>query len=308
MSDKPCPPLPAFASTLLLAAALLASVACGGPSSVTFGVLTDTQFQAAPSSGTRYYDRSWLKLREALDQFNGRGVRFVVHLGDLVNGDAASYDVILPAFAHAPTPVRFVLGNHDFDIAPERKAGVLERLGVGSGYYAFAEGVWRFVVLNGDELAVNFPKDETLTRESKEMYDALVAAGRPNATTWNGGLSRKQMDFLDAELAAADRAGRPVVVFCHFPVLPPDVHNLWNDQAVIDLLDRHPSAKAYLCGHNHAGNVAVRNGIVYLNFAGLVETPDSIAGAVVTLERDRLLVDGFGREPDRSFPVRGPSH
>jgi len=308
MTGRLRPSLPALAPSLLIAVAVLASFACGRPSSVTFGVLTDTQFQAAPPSGTRHYDRSWLKLREALGQFSGRDLRFVVHLGDLINGDAASYDIILPAFAHAPAPVRFVLGNHDFDIAPEKKAGILERLGVGPGHYAFSEGEWRFVVLNGDELAFNFPKDETLARESREMYEALVAAGRPNATTWNGGLSRRQMAFLDAELAAADRDGRPVVVFCHFPVLPPDVHNLWNDEAVVALLDRHPSAKAYLCGHNHAGGLAVRNDIVYLNFAGLVETAETVAGAVVTLERDRILVDGFGREPDRAFPVRPPAH
>lgn len=295
-------------SLVILAGALAAFAACSRPPSVTFGVLTDTQFQAAPASGTRYYDRSWLKLRQALGQFDGRALRFVIHLGDVVNGDAASYDIILPAFAHSPAPVRYVLGNHDFDIAPERKAGVLDRLGVGRGYYAFSEGGWRFVVLNGEELAANFPKDQRLTRESEEMYAGIVAAGKPNAMTWNGGLGREQLAFLDAELSAADRDGRPVLVSCHFPVLPPNVHNLWNDEAVIALLDRHPSAKAYLCGHNHAGNMAVRNGVVYLNFAGLVETPDSIAGAVVTLDRDRILVDGFGREPDRTFTVRRSPH
>jgi len=298
------PVRPSLALGLVLPALLTAFSACGRPSAVTFGVLADVQFQAAPDSGTRFYDRSWLKLRRALDEFDGRGVRFIVHLGDLVNGDAASYDVILPAFAHAPAPVRFVVGNHDLDVAEDRKAGVLERLGVGPGHYALSEGGWRFVVLNGDELGLNFPKDEGLTRESEEMLAALTAAGRPNATKWNGGISRAQLAFLEAELAAADRAGRPVGVFCHFPVLPPAGHTLWNDEAVIALLDRHPSAKAYFAGHNHAGDLAVRNGVVYLTFAGLVETPDTLAGAVVTLGRDRILVDGFGREPDRSFPIR----
>jgi predicted phosphodiesterase len=294
---------------ILLAPALLAVLAgCGKPSAVTFGVLTDVQFQAAPASGTRYYDRSWLKLRQALDAFDGRGVRFVVHLGDLINGDAAGYDLILPAFAHAPAPVRFVIGNHDFDVADDLKAGLLGRLGVGPGYYAFSEGGWRFVVLNGDELGFNFPKNEGLARESGEMYAALAAAKRPNATRWNGGIGRAQLAFLEAELASADRSGRPVAVFCHFPVLPPAGHNLWNDEAVVALLDRHPAAKAYFAGHNHAGDAAVRNGAVYLTFAGLLETPDTIAGAVVTLDRDRIIVDGFGREPDRAFPLRPGPH
>src|SRR5512137_440582 len=85
---------------LLLLTAALASASCGQPVSVTFGVLTDAQFAPAPSSGTRSYDRSWLKVRDALGIFNGRGVRFGVHLGDLIDHDAGSYDLSLPAFAH----------------------------------------------------------------------------------------------------------------------------------------------------------------------------------------------------------------
>jgi len=289
---------------LLLLTAALASASCGKPVSVTFGVLTDAQFAPAPSSGTRSYDRSWLKVRDALDIFNGRGVRFVVHLGDLIDHDAGSYDLILPAFAHSRAPVRFVLGNHDFDVAPERQAGLLSRLGIGCGYYAFSEGGWRFIVLNGDELGFNFPKDEELARESEEMFAALTASFRPNATKWNGGVGRDQLAFLDAELGAADRGGRPAAVFCHFPVFPPAGHNLWNDEAVVAVLEKHPSAKAYFSGHNHAGDFSVRNGVVYLSFAGVVETPDSGAGAVVTLTRDRIVVDGFGREPDREAPLR----
>ncbi|RPI97824.1 MAG: phosphatase [Candidatus Aminicenantes bacterium] len=295
---------PAIAPLLLLATAVLASASCGNPTSVIFGVLADAQFAAAPPSGSRSYDRSWLKVRDALEVFNGRGVRFVVHLGDLIDHDAVSYDSILTAFAHSRAPVRFVLGNHDFDIAPELRTGVLSRLGIGRGYYAFSESGWRFIVLNGDELGFNFPKDEKLSAESGEMFAALSAAGRPNATKWNGGVGRDQLAFLEAELGAADREGRPAAVFCHFPVFPPAGHNLWNDEAVVAVLEKHASAKAYFSGHNHAGDFAVKNGIAYLTFSGLVETPDTGSGAVVTLTLDRLLVDGLGREPDREVPLR----
>jgi manganese-dependent ADP-ribose/CDP-alcohol diphosphatase len=230
---------------LLFLSAAIAPVSCGGPpSSVTFGVLADAQFAASPASGSRSYDRSWLKVRNALDAFNGRGVRFVVHLGDLIDHDAGSYDLILGAFAHSRAPVRYVLGNHDFDIAPELKAGVLARLGIGLGYYAFSEGDWRFIVLNGDELGFNFPKDEKLAAESEEMFTALASAGRPNATKWNGGVGREQLAFLDAELAKADRDGRPAAVFCHFPVFPPAGHNLWNDEDVVAVLEPRPSSAA----------------------------------------------------------------
>lgn len=298
-------PARTLSAALALPLALLpAGCARRAPRAVTFGVVSDCQFAAVPPSGTRFYDRSWLKLREALDAFNARGVRFVVHLGDLIDRDAAGYDLILPVFAHARAPVRFVIGNHDYDVEASRKAGLLDRLGVGPGHYAFTEGRWRFVVLNGDELGVNFPKDEGLGRESDAMFAALEAAGRPNATKWNGGIGRAQLAFLERELAAADRDGLRAAVLCHFPVHPPAGHNLWNDEEVVALLERHPCVKAYLSGHNHEGGLAVRNGIAYLTFAGMVETGETSAAAVVTLTEDRLTVEGSGREPSRAVPLR----
>ena len=297
MSKSPFLAVPVFL-------AALAAAGCRAPKAVTFGVLSDCQFAAVPASGTRFYDRSLIKLRDALDEFNARDLRFVVHLGDLIDRDAASYDRILPAFRHARAPVRFVLGNHDYDIAEADRPGLLERLGLGQGFYAFTEGSWRFVVLNGDELAFNSPKDAGLEREAAAMYAALLAAKRPNATKWNGGIGRAQMAFLEDELATADRKGLSAVVLCHFPVYPPAAHNLWNDGEVVARLESHPSVKAYFAGHNHDGGLAVKNGIVYLTFAGLVETPDTSASAVLTLEKGRLVVDGSGREPDRTVALR----
>jgi hypothetical protein len=86
---------------------------------------------------------------------------------------------------------------------------------------------------------------------------------------------------------------------CHFPVYPPASHNLWNDEDIVARLESHPTAAAYFCGHSHAGAYAVKNGIHYLTFQGMVETGDTNAGAVVTLTRERIEIDGFGREPDR---------
>lgn len=293
------------AFVLGLAISVLAS-ACDRPAAVTFGVIADCQFAAVPSEGSRFYSRSWLKLRDALEEFNARGVRFVVHLGDLVDRGTGSTDIILPVFDRSKAPVRFVVGNHDLDAAPEPRSELLGRLGIGPGYYAFSSGEWRFIVLNGDELGFNFPKDASLENEAARLWEALVAAKKPNATKWNGGVGRKQLDFLEAELSTADRKGLGAIVFCHFPVFPPAAHNLWNDDEVVGLLEKHPSAKAFFAGHNHAGDYAVKNGIAYLTFAGMVETRDTSACAIVTVTADRIVVEGFGREPDRTITVRRP--
>jgi len=288
-----------------LALVLLPGLAQRPPEpAVTFGVVTDCQFATAMPDGDRYYSRSRPKLARAVEQFNRRGVRFVVHLGDLVDRDAASYDLILPVFKKSAAPVHFVLGNHEFDVDAATKLRVMERLGVGPGYRAFTEGDWRFILLNGNELGFNFPGGPALRKEAEELYGRLASEKRPNATKWNGGLSGKQIEFLAAEVEQAEQAGQRVIVCCHFPVYPPAAHNLWNDEDVVALLERHAAVKAYFCGHNHAGDYAPRRGLHYVTFRGMVETPDTNAWAVVTLTEERIIIDGFGREPDRTLKIR----
>lgn len=275
-----------------------------GDAAITFGVVADCQFASAMPDGERYYSRSRRKLANAISLFDRRGVRFIIHLGDLIDRDAASYDAILPAFERSAAPVHFVLGNHDFDIAAAEKLRVMDRLGAGPGYRAFTEGGWRFILLNGNELGFNFPRDEGLLKEAEELYGRLASEKRPNATKWNGGLGAKQMEFLEAELEQAEKAGQRVIICCHFPVFPPAAHNLWNDAEVVALLERHPAVKAYFNGHNHAGDYAAKDGLHFVTFRGMVETGDTSAGAVVTLTEDKIIIDGFGREPDRTLTIR----
>ncbi|MDH4198037.1 MAG: metallophosphoesterase [Candidatus Aminicenantes bacterium] len=271
---------------------------------ITFGVVADCQFAAAMPDGDRFFSRSRQKLSRAIDFFNRRGVRFVVHLGDLIDRQWSSYDLILPFFKKSAAPVYFVLGNHEFDVDAADKLRVRERLGVGVGYRAFTEGDWKFVLLNGNELSFNFPSDESVRKEAGELYGRMVSQKRPNAIQWNGGLGGKQMKFLVAELEQAERDGRRVIVCCHFPVYPPAAYNLWNDEDVVTLLERYPAVKAYFNGHNHAGAYAQKQGLHFVTFRGMVETGDTSAWAVVSLANDRILIDGFGREPRRVLKVR----
>ncbi len=57
-------------------------------------------------------------------------------------------------------------------------------------------------------------------------------------------------------------------------------------------------------GHNHAGDYAAKRGLHFVTFRGMVETGDTSAGAVVSLADDRIIIDGFGREPDRTLKIR----
>jgi 3',5'-cyclic AMP phosphodiesterase CpdA len=197
------------------------------------------------------------------------------------------------------------LGNHEFSVANDLKADVPKKLGLPRRYYMFRRDGWRFLVLDGNDLSlVARHEGDPEYRQAQQMYEALVTRKVPNAQTWNGALGNEQMDWLDAQLSAAESASERAIVFCHFPVYPPNAHNLWNDTDVLQLLERHSCVAAWLNGHNHAGNYAVKNGIHYLTFPGMVETPDTTAYAVVRVRATGLEIEGFGRTPSRVLKLR----
>jgi len=286
---------------LALSGIIFISGACD--KAIRFGVVADCQYYAGPSLATRYYSQSLSKLKESIARFNQEKVDFVVNLGDTVDRSFQSFDSILPLFREPQAPVYHVLGNHDFNVEEENQDKILPKFRMKRSYYAFPKGKWRFIMLDGCELRIPFPKDESLRREAEALYQELRAKGKRNALSWNGGISRKQMDFLERELEKSQKSDKPVIVICHFPVLPEASYNLWNDEEVVSLLERYRCVIAYFSGHNHAGDYILKNRIHYLTFQGMVETPDSNAFAVVTLEKEIIVVKGFGREPDRALKI-----
>ena len=115
--------------------------------------------------------------------------------------------------------------------------------------------------------------------------------------TWNGGVGEKQLAWLKGRLAVAAKANEKVILFCHFPVHPANIHNLWNAEAITKLLAEYPCVTAYINGHNHAGNYAQLGKIHFLTLKGMVDTTKS-AYSVVEVHKDRLEIKGFGRQKD----------
>ena len=291
---------------VLIAALAFILIAGGCKKTVKFGVVADIQYHPGKSLGTRYYSASLNKLKEALSQFNREKVQFVINLGDTIDHQVQTFDSVMPLFKASKAPVYNLIGNHDFDVQEGNEDRVLPTLRLRDNYYAFAKGSWRFILLDGFELRYPFPADETLKRESEALYWRLRAQGKEQAQRWNGGISLKQIAWLEHQLDVADKAQKNVLVLCHFPVLPEAAHNLWNDAEVVALLERHRCVQAYFCGHNHAGDYALWNGVHYLTFQGMVETPDQNAFAIVTLEKNAIRVQGFGREPGRVLELSPP--
>lgn len=304
----------AYRRELLLAgAAVLAAfpgfstaAAAQGAPLFRFGVVADPQYAPLPPNLrlNRYYANTLWKLSEAVAAFNQEELAFVVTLGDIIDRGYESYGQVLPLYDRLRHPRFFLLGNHDYSVAADYLGSVLRTAGMQRAYYDFTGGGWRFVVIDGNDVSLfSTPAGSGNRRLAAERIDALHKASAINAQTVGGTLGEAQFTWLEATLARAEAAGERTVVMGHYPIFPANAANLWDDDRVVKLLTRHANVVAYLNGHNHRGNYGEVAGKHFLNFCGMVDTPDTTAYAVVEVFADRLAIRGTGREPNRTLRI-----
>jgi len=271
-----------------------------GEKPLRIGVIADCQYHSEPGTKQRKYAMSEQKLKEAIEHFNTMDLEYVIHVGDFIDRDFESFAVVGPIYAQSKAPTYHVLGNHDYSVADEWKAKVPETMGLTDRYYDFGLHGWRFVVLDGNELSFfAHPEGSEGYRASETYYQE----NQLDAPKWNGGVGAEQMSWLKQVLDQAEEAEEKVIIYCHYPVFPDDRHNLWNAEEVVTLISGYPSVKAFLSGHNHAGNYAGFGGVHYLTMKGMVDTTEN-AYAVIELAEDRMTVTGYGRQEDREFRLR----
>ncbi len=265
------------------------------------GLIADAQYTDAKPGGIRYYRKSIEKLSDAVKTINAAEVDFSIHLGDLIDREFKSFDEISEPLSGMKETVYQIMGNHDFSVADDRKADVQVKMGIKDPYYAFSKSGFRFVFLNGTEIST-FANPEGTTRheEARAILKEFKAKKRKNAQDWNAAISKEQVTWLGEQISKAAKAGEKVIISCHYPILPDNVHNLWNDQELLTLIDQNSdTVVAWFNGHNHAGNYARRKGVHYLTVHGMVDTPDTNSFAVMELLPNALRIKGSGREPDR---------
>ncbi len=263
-----------------------------------FGAVADCQYCKATSK-VRKYSLSPEKLTACVEHYNKQELSFVVHLGDFIDRDFESFDIVVPIYNQLKAPHYHVLGNHDFSVADDKKALVPGKLGLTNRYYDFILKGWRFIAIDGNDVSLHaWSKDDPRTKAAAEYHQSL----NPRPPSWNGAVGEAQLKWIESKLQAATKAKERVMLFCHFPVFPKNGHNLWNDVALTDLLARYPCVAAYVNGHNHAGNYGQRDGIHYLTLKGMVDTEQS-SYSIIEVYADRLKVQGFGREINRDLPL-----
>ncbi len=263
---------------------------------VSFGIVADLQYCDAPPFKNRCYQNSIQKLEKAIESLNHQELDFVVNLGDIIDRDWQSFDKILPYFDKFNAPVHHVLGNHDYEVENDKKAQVHERIGC-KRYDHFHVKNWRFIILDGNEISTfaNLPESENYTRAEK-LLEQLELEEKANANFWNGGIGQEQIDWLESVLNNATEKEELIIVFCHYPIFPPDKHNLLSTEDILTLLKNYKGVKMWINGHNHKGNYGLFEGIHFVNVRGMVEGEYDVAWSIVDLYENEIMINGFGNE------------
>lgn len=277
----------------------------------SFGIIADCQYDDAPdatfmSGDGRHehhnaYNKSPVKLREAVQTFNDQSLKFVVHLGDFVDKSIEKADVLLEEVDSLKVPFWHVLGNHDFSGSDGDVAAVYAKLGLKSGYYSEVINGYRFIVLDTNELGVYVNKKGTRQwQEASDRLDDLREAGRINAFPWNGGMGESQLDWLKGQLDDAVIAGERCILFAHHPVFPPHNTNALNDDVIVEALGHYSHIVAFINGHNHFGGMGVQNDVPYITVPAVVESETNAYG-IVDVYDDHVKIRGYGRVQDMEF-------
>jgi manganese-dependent ADP-ribose/CDP-alcohol diphosphatase len=269
-----------------------------------FGLIADAQYADADPEGERHYRSTPEKMKRAVETIRAAKPAFTLHLGDFIDRDFKSFDTMLPLMKELGHPVHHLLGNHDYSVADTEKARVVATLGMPHDYYTFRSGGIRIVMLDTNSISTyKHPANSSSATAAAKQLKAFESSGQPGAKRWNGGASTPQIEWLDRELSAADAAKERVILCGHHPLLPADMHALWNPEAVIAVIDKHPCVVAWFNGHNHAGDFAERKGIPYLTFRSMLHQPETTAFSIIDVHADRIVVTGHGREVSRTLSI-----
>lgn len=273
---------------------------------IRFGVLADPQYAPLPANivGNRYYEASFGKLSAALAVLEAEDLEFVITLGDLIDRGWENFDTVLPLFDASRHECLFLPGNHDFLVAPEHLTAVHAKLRMPAPYHHFLRAGIRFIVIDCcEESLFATGSDPQRHGQAAARLAELEAAGAVNAKNWNAGISRSQFEWLRDMLDRAAWDGEKVVVMGHYPLYPDSDHNLWDSAEVATLIASYSNVIAYLNGHQHTGNLAQLGRTWFINFKGMVDTPDENAFGIVEIFSDRIEITGHGREVSRTLAL-----
>lgn len=269
---------------------------------VKFGIVTDIQYADAEKKGKRNYRNALDKLEKSVNELNNHELAFVINLGDLIDHDYISYDKPLAILGKLKAPLCHVIGNHDLEVADQYKGEIRKRLNNKKGYFEFEVNNMIFIVLDGSDMSsLAYVKGSGQYNAGLAKSEEIRKRGLNNYFTWNGGLGEKQLKWLGKWLNKADATNKKVVLFCHWPLLPENGTQLWNNREVLSLLNNHPSVVAWIAGHHHAGGYEKNGNIHLLTLKGMVEAVSETSFGIMDVFSDKLIFKGYGDQNDQTL-------
>jgi predicted MPP superfamily phosphohydrolase len=265
----------------------------------SFGIIADVQYADIEKNGKRDYRNSLAKLEKCITEFNNHDLTFIISLGDLIDRNYDSYDKPLSILQNSIAPVYHVIGNHEFSVEDKYKKDIRKRLNNRKGYFDLEMGDVVFIILDGTAFSTFANAKGSKAYElAKSQYEEMEKQEFNNATTWNGGIGEKQYNWLRKSLEKADQSHRKVILFCHWPLLPENGTQLWNNKAVLDLINGYNCVIAWISGHHHAGHYEKVGKIHHLTINGMVEAREATSCGIMEVYTDKLMLKGYGDQKD----------
>ena len=266
-----------------------------------FGLFADTQYADYPSENERFYRQALQKLDTCIQCFNQQNVQFTINLGDIIDRKNSDLKTILSSLAYLNNEIYHITGHHDYKEVIDNSI-LYRQLSMPSEYYSFKKQNCTFIMLNTNEVSayanVMGTKKE---QELAEMLEHIRQIGGKQAYSWNGGVSKEQMKWLNNLLAECEKNNDCVLIFTHHPLYPQSEFTALNNMEILDSISKYSCVKAVFSGHHHAGALGFYKGIPMITHEGMIETKNQNAYSIVEITQDSIRVKGFGRVPSRSF-------
>ncbi|MBB4036682.1 3',5'-cyclic AMP phosphodiesterase CpdA [Dysgonomonas hofstadii] len=270
---------------------------------IRFGIMADIQYCNCENNGNRFYRNSLPKLDKAVSFFNSNQVDFTINLGDLVDKNFSDLDSVLIFLNKLDRKVINISGNHDYGGVSNNKT-LYDKLSMPDEYfiYEIPEHNWLFIFLNTNELSsyANIKGTEKET-EFNTLKEKLKKEGRKNSAPWNGGISKKQLSWLNNLLSEADKTDQRVLIFAHHPLYPDNGLTALNDKEILSVIEKYNCVKAVFAGHHHPGDFGYYKSIPFITLEGIVETEYDNSFGIVTVYNNRITIEGKGRMTSREL-------
>lgn len=265
------------------------------------GLIADIQYADVEPRGTRYYRNSLNKLKNCVKDLNKQKVQFSLNLGDIIDRNAKDLDSVLLILKGLKKPVYTTTGNHDYHGITKNQS-LFTKLDMPAEYYSFKQKNWVFIMLNTNEIAAYANvKGTWKEKELTAMMDSIKLNKGANAQEYNGGISSRQLMWLDSTLSKAQSQNQKVLIFSHHPLDFSRGFTALNSQEILKVITKYNCIKALFAGHHHVGDFGYHLKIPCITLEGMVETADQNAYGILEIYEHGFEVKGIGRTKSYKF-------